>query len=196
MKKNLLLTLAVVLVCFALVFAGCTPAEENPPANDDQNVEDVNTNEDVNNENNADNEVTETQYIDKADVKAVIDEAQEGYVLLDLRKAADYEAGHIVTAISADVDSAVSNADNDTATANLQAALEAATGDTLGGDSNLVLICYSGKKYAETATGLLKDMGVAATQIYTLEGGHNGWAEDADYTSYIVEGAEPGALAE
>ena len=60
----------------------------------------------------------------------------------------------------------------------------------------LVLICYSGKKYAETATGLLKDMGVAATQIYTLEGGHNGWAEDADYTSYIVEGAEPGALAE
>lgn len=85
----------MVLVCFALVFAVCTPAEENPPANDGQNVEDVNTNEDVNNENNADNEVTETQYIDKADVKAIIDEAQEDYVLLNLRKDTDYEAGHI-----------------------------------------------------------------------------------------------------
>ena len=196
MKKSLLLTLAMVLVCFALVFAGCTATDET--VDDQNNVEDVNTNEDANNENNADNEATEPQYqyIDKADVKAIIDESQAGYVLLDLRKAADYEAGHIVTAVSADVDSAVSNSDNDTATANLQAALEAATGDALGGDNNLILICYSGQKYAQTATGLLQDMGGAATQIYTLEGGHNGWAEDADYTSYIVEGTEPGTLAE
>lgn len=135
MKKSLLLTLARVLVCFALVFAGCTATDES--VDDQNNVEDVNTNEDANNENNADNEATEPQYqyIDKADVKAIIDESQAGYVLLDLRKAADYEAGHIVTAVSADVDSAVSNSDNDTATANLQAALEAATGDALGGDN-------------------------------------------------------------
>ena len=102
----------------ALVFAGCTATDET--VDDQNNVEDVNTNEDANNENNADNEATEPQYqyIDKADVKAIIDESQAGYVLLDLRKAADYEAGHIVTAVSADVDSAVSNSDNDTATAN------------------------------------------------------------------------------
>lgn len=187
MKKSLLLTLGLVLVCFALVFAGCANTEE-PAPNDDPNVEE-------NQDPNAEQDTPEYQYITRADVKAIIDEGTEGYVLLDLRKVADYEAGHIVTAISADVDAAVSNADNDTAIANLQAALEAATGDTLGGDANMILICYSGQKYAQTATALLQDMGVAAEQIYTLEGGNNGWADDAEVADYIVEGAEPGALA-
>ena len=40
-----------------------------------------------------------------------------------------------------------------------------------------MLVCYSGKKYAEAATGLLQEMGIAAGNIYTLEGGQNGWVD-------------------
>lgn len=188
MKKNLLLVVGLVFLCVALVFAGCT---QQDATDDNQQQNEENVDENVGENNGGEAEV-ETQYISKEDLKAVIDDATAGYVLVDLRKAADYEAGHIVTAVSADIDSAVSNGDNDTAIANLEAALEAATGDKLGGDNNIVLICYSGNKYAATGTDLLIGMGVDPTQLYTLTDGNNAWAEDEAYSEYLVTGTEPG----
>src|SRR5699024_1282774 len=51
------------------------------------------------------------------------------------------------------------------------------------------LVCYSGKKYAEKATSLMEQMGVAPGNIFTLEGGQNGWAEAGDaYTALLTSG--------
>ena len=75
------------------------------------------------------------------------------------------------------MDATISNSDDETSLANLKAAVAAATGaETGNGDEKFVLICYSGKKYAEAATNLLQQMGVPAANLYTLEGGQNGWA--------------------
>lgn len=57
---------------------------------------------------------TGTQYITKEDLKAAMDAGEAGYVLLDVRKAADYAASHIQGAYSADVDATISNSDDET----------------------------------------------------------------------------------
>ena len=131
-----------------------------------------------------------TQYITREDLKADLDK----YILLDVRKAADYDAEHIQGAYSADVDSSVNGTDNETSTANLKAAVLEATGSETGGEEDqFVLICYSGQKYAQTATGLLEEMGVVAGQIYTLEGGFNGWKEAGEeYTALVEHGNQAG----
>ena len=134
---------------------------------------------------------TGTQYITKEDLKAAMNAGEAGYVLLDVRKAADYAASHIQGAYSADVDATISNSDDETSLANLKAAVAAATGaETGNGDEKFVLICYSGKKYAEAATNLLQQMGVPAANLYTLEGGQNGWAEAGDEYVALLESGE------
>ena len=140
---------------------------------------------------------TGTQYITKEALKAAMDAGEAGYVLLDVRKAADYAASHIQGAYSADVDATISNSDDETSLANLKAAVAAATGaETGNGDEKFVLICYSGKKYAEAATNLLQQMGVAAGSLYTLEGGQNGWAEAGDEYVALLESGEGAAAPE
>ena len=140
---------------------------------------------------------TGTQYITKEDLKAAMDAGETGYVLLDVRKAADYAASHIQGAYSADVDATISNSDDETSLANLKAAVAAATGaETGNGDEKFVLICYSGKKYAEAATNLLQQMGVPAANLYTLEGGQNGWAEAGDEYVALLESGEGAAAPE
>ena len=64
-----------------------------------------------------------------------------------------------------------SNEDSDPARANIEQALSET--DTEG--KKIVLLCYSGKRYAQAATNLLVESGVEAGQIYTLEGGYKGW---------------------
>ncbi|MDD2586511.1 MAG: rhodanese-like domain-containing protein [Syntrophomonadaceae bacterium] len=130
------------------------------------------------------NEVTSTQYISCEEVKYAVTGMQSDYVLLDVRKIADYDEAHIITAVSADVDAAVSNDDDATATANLQAALKQATGSKTGADRKIVLLCYSGAKYAENATRLLTDIGIDAARIFTLEGGYKGWTVEDAYGEY------------
>ena len=125
-----------------------------------------------------------TQYISREEVKYAITAVQKDFVLLDVRKSADYEAGHIISAVSADVDAAKSNGDDATATANLKAALKQATGKEDGKDNKLVLLCYSGAKYAETGTRLLKGIGIDAARIFTLEGGYKGWTQDDTLGEY------------
>ncbi len=109
-------------------------------------------------------------------------------VVLDARKAADYDAGHIVGAVSADVDGAVSGSDKSAAAANVKAVV-----DKYGKDKNYYVICYSGNRYAREATQFLKDNGVDEAKIFTLggndgkqsaAGGMKAW--NAKYEGYVV----------
>lgn len=126
------------------------------------------------------------QYVSVEDLKADIDGGGSGYVILDVRKKADYDTKHITGAVSADVDAA-KNGDDATGTANLKAALKEATGSETGSaDTKYALICYSGKSYAQKATDLLIGMEVSKDNIYTLEGGTKAWeAAGDDYTALM-----------
>lgn len=110
------------------------------------------------------------------------------YVILDARKAADYDNGHIAGAVSADVDGIVSGSNKDEADANVKAVV-----DKHGKDKKYIVICYSGNRYAKAATGLLKNNGVENANIETLggddsmrsnAGGMKAW--NAKYPSYVV----------
>ena len=109
------------------------------------------------------------------------------YVILDARKVADYEEGHIAGAVSADVDGIFSG-NKDAAAANVKAAV-----DKYGKDKKYIVICYTGNKYAKAATGLLKNNGVENANIETLggddsmrsaAGGMKAW--NAKYAGYVV----------
>lgn len=109
------------------------------------------------------------------------------YVILDARKVADYEKGHIAGAVSADVDGIFSG-NKDAAAANVKAAV-----DKYGKDKKYIVICYTGNKYAKAATGLLKNNGVENANIETLggddsmrsaAGGMKAW--NAKYEGYVV----------
>ena len=109
------------------------------------------------------------------------------YVILDARKVADYEKGHIAGAVSADVDGIFSG-NKDAAAANVEAAV-----DKYGKDKKYIVICYTVNKYAKAATGLLKNNGVENANIETLggddsmrsaAGGMEAW--NAKYAGYVV----------
>ena len=110
------------------------------------------------------------------------------YVILDARKAADYDNGHIAGAVSADVDGIVSGNNKDAAAANVKAVV-----DKYGKDKKYIVICYSGNRYAKVATGLLMNNGIKNANIQTLggddsqqsaAGGMKAW--NAKYASYVV----------
>ena len=109
------------------------------------------------------------------ELKAELD--SDDVVVVDVRKAADYEAGHIKGAVSADMDAAKAG-DTDTGTANMKAALEEATSSETGDGKQLVLVCYSGKSYAQAGTNILDSMGADMTKVTTLEGGMEAWGSD------------------
>ena len=48
---------------------------------------------------------------------------------------------------------------------------------TEGLDDTLILVCYSGKKYAQAATNALSANGYDMSKVFTLEGGFNNWSE-------------------
>lgn len=110
------------------------------------------------------------------------------YVILDTRKAADYDNGHIAGAVSADVDGIVSGSSKDAAAANVKAAV-----DKYGKDKKYIVICYSGNRYAKVATGLLMNNNIKNANIQTLggddsqrsdAGGMKAW--NAKYAGYVV----------
>lgn len=142
------LSLFLVLILLVSVFAGCSTKAEQKQGDEDT-----------------------TQYIKADDVKAAITEGKGDIIILDVRKKADHDTEHIKGSISADVDSIISNNDNAPAKANIEKVLSET--DVKG--KKIVLICYSGKRYAAAATELLKEAGVEASSIYTLEGGQKGW---------------------
>lgn len=112
------------------------------------------------------------------------------YVILDARKAADYEKGHIAGAVSADVGYYIDNkySSKDAAAANVKAAV-----DKYGKDKKYIVISYYGNRYAKVATGLLMNNEIKNANIQTLggddsqqskTGGMQAW--NAKYAGYVV----------
>ena len=54
-------------------------------------------------------------------------------------------------------------------------------------DKNIVLVCYSGKRYAQAATNVLSALGYDMTKVYTLEGGFTAWSETYPETIEVAE---------
>ena len=107
------------------------------------------------------------QYMTADETLAIL--GQDGYTVIDLRKAEDYDASHIPGSVLLSMDPAV-NGDTDDGIATMKAGVE-------GKDDTLVLVCYSGKKYAQMGTNILSALGYDMTKVYTLEGGFNNWSE-------------------
>ena len=112
------------------------------------------------------------KYITPADAKANLDSSD--YVFIDLRKVDDYKAGHIKGAIAADMD-ACKGGDFQNGVDTMRAALKDATGSESGAVKKLVLICYSGKTYAQAGTNVLSVIGANMDNVFTLEGGMKAW---------------------
>ena len=108
------------------------------------------------------------EYIGVDDVKENLD--ADKYLIVDLRKADDYKAGHIPGAIPADLDVIVSGKDFEKGKEVIKTAVE-------GKDKPIVLVCYSGKKYAQAGTNVLKALDHDMSKVFTLEGGMKAWTE-------------------
>ena len=106
-------------------------------------------------------------YIAPADALALLED--ENYVFFDVRKAADHEAGHIPGSMSYDMDAAKEGDFN----AGLATMVEA----TKDLDKNIIVICYSGKRYAQATTNALSALGYDMSKVFTLEGGMKAWTE-------------------
>ena len=103
----------------------------------------------------------------------------EEYVFFDVRKAADYAAGHIPGALGYDMDAAKEG--------NFQAGVTTMTPALRGLDKNIILVCYSGKRYAQATTNVLSALGYDMTKVYTLEGGFTAWSETYPDTVEVAE---------
>ena len=112
-------------------------------------------------------EDTPMQYITAAEAKELLDD--EGYVFFDLRKAADSSANSIPGAECWDMDAAKEG--------DAEAGKATMTEATEGLDKNIILVCYSGKRYAQAATNALAAIGYDMSKVFTLEGGFTGWSE-------------------
>lgn len=107
------------------------------------------------------------QYMTVEDAAGVVQ--TDGYTFFDVRKAADYSTSHIPGAVSCDMDAA-KEGDFDAGVATMKAAVENV-------DDTIILICYSGKSYAQAATNALSEVGYDMSKVYTLEGGFTAWTE-------------------
>jgi len=169
MKKIIALLLCVLMVL--PVLTGCNKAPETP------NVEVTAPAEDV-----------AMQYISVADALNVLED--DSYIFFDVRKAADYTAAHIPGAEGHDMDAA-KEGDFAAGVATMQTAIQDL-------DKNIVLICYSGKRYAQATTNVLSALGYDMSKVYTLEGGFTAWtnehADKVEVSAEIVEPAEPVAM--
>lgn len=121
----------------------------------------------------------EMKYITVADAKDKT--TNSDYVFLDVRKADDYKAGHIENSLSADLDSAKGGATQEGAE-RLAKALLSATGAVNGNGKNIVLICYSGKSYAQAGTNILKAIDSNIANVVTLQGGMKEWTSAGNAT--------------
>ena len=107
------------------------------------------------------------QYI-KADEAKELLESDE-YVFFDIRKAADSSTNSIPGAQAWDMDAAKEG--------DAEAGKATMTEATKGLDKKIILVCYSGKRYAQAATNALSAIGYDMSKVYTLEGGFTNWSE-------------------
>lgn len=174
MKKVLAMLLCAMMV--ASMMAGCTSqketettsttTEETTEAASEESTEEA-AEETASAEITAPEKDVEMQYISVEDAAKVLD--SDDYTFLDVRKAEDYNTSHVPGAVGADMDAA-KNGDFDAGVATMQEA-------TKDVDNNLVVICYSGKSYAQATTNVLSALGYDMSKVYTLEGGFEAWTE-------------------
>lgn len=124
----------------------------------------------------------EMKYTTADELKAMIDENDADLLIVDVRKAADYETSHIPGAVNADMDAA-KGGDTESGIANMTKALEDATGSATADGKKIVLVCYSGKSYAQAGTDALANMGADMDNVTTLEGGMKSW--EASYADVL-----------
>ena len=117
------------------------------------------------------------QYMTVAEAHELLN--AEGYIFVDVRKAADHNTSTIPGAIGIDMDAAKEG--------DFAAGVAAMENLVQTANENLVIICYSGKRYAQATTNVLSALGYDMTKVYTLEGGFTAWSEAYPET---VEAAE------
>lgn len=183
MKKYLVVALTLALSLCLLGACSSEPADDaKEPANNESTQQPAGNESDASKTENKEPENKEPekleltdvamQYISIADAKANVSNAD--YLFVDLRQPADYDKAHIDGAISASMHEA-KDGDWNTGVANMTAALKNATGSETAEGKTLVLICYSGKKYAQAGTNVLDHMGADMSKVFTLEGGMKAW---------------------
>ena len=162
MKKNSLKLMSILLIAvFALV--GCGKGKTEEAANP-------------------------MQYVAPEEIKKVVEEGSDDYLVLDVRKVEDYNTSHIKGSQTADVDAANKGGDDAAGTESLKKGLTEATGNETGKEGQkIALVCYSGKSYAQKATDLMIEMGINKDDIYTLEGGMEAWEAGGDDYKGLLE---------
>ena len=116
------------------------------------------------------------QYIKAEEAKELLE--NDEYVFFDIRKAADSSANSIPGALAYDMDAAKEG--------DAEAGKATMTEATKDLDKKIILVCYSGKRYAQAATNALSAIGYDMTKVYTLEGGFTKWSET--YTELTTAG--------
>ena len=107
------------------------------------------------------------QYITPDEAKELLE--NDEYVFFDVRKAADSSANSIPGAAAWDMDAAKEG--------DAEAGKATMTEATKDLDKKLILVCYSGKRYAQATTNALAAIGYDMTKVFTLEGGFTAWSE-------------------
>ena len=107
------------------------------------------------------------QYVTADEAKELLE--NDEYVFFDIRKAADSSANSIPGALAYDMDAAKEG--------DAEAGKATMTEATKGLDKKIILVCYSGKRYAQAATNALTAIGYDMSKVYTLEGGFTNWSE-------------------
>ena len=149
MSKRIISLLLVIVMALSLVACGAAPAA---PAATEAPA--------------ADNNVP-MQYIKADEAKELLND--DAYVFFDIRKAADSSANSIPGALAYDMDAAKEG--------DAEAGKATMTEATKGLDKKIILVCYSGKRYAQAATNALSAIGYDMSKVYTLEGGFTNWSE-------------------
>ena len=122
------------------------------------------------------------QYKTPAEAKELLN--NDAYVFFDIRKAADSSANSVPGAQAWDMDAAKEG--------DAEAGKATMTEATNGLDKEIVLVCYSGKRYAQAATNALSAIGYDMSKVWTLEGGFTAWSETyPELTTAYVAPAEP-----
>ena len=107
------------------------------------------------------------QYVSAADAVSAAKEG--GTHVLDVREWNNYVSGRVVNSEWCPI----FPLEDDTLVETMTAYAE----ENFGDDEDIYIICYSGQRGAQKATGVLEDAGIDASRIYTVEGGAEALAE-------------------
>lgn len=109
------------------------------------------------------------QYVSAADAVSAAKEG--GTHVLDVREWNNYVSGRVVNSEWCPIFPLEDDSLVETMTAYAE--------EKFGDDEDIYIICNSGQRGAQKATGVLEDAGIDASRIYTVEGGAEALAEES-----------------